>query len=248
MNFKREVCIEAINLRTHKLSGYKLLTVYSKEHGLIKLSGSKLGGRSEPFVHNRFWISIGQSEIHNIRQTEFIAHFTDVSRDLSKMAHAWQYAEFLEACTHENEERSEDIFNLLLGSLSSLEEGSTDLNTVSINFLWNLTKLMGYEPSLKLCGLPDQDCELVNGARDREAWFDFEHGGLLCSACAERPSPDSIDILPKIYAVLNGLEKGVIASASSGANQFVMSILQRYLQKHSKRKIKSTKILQQLMG
>jgi DNA repair protein RecO len=245
MKPKEELKIEAINLRTFKLSGYKVLSVYSKEYGLLKLSGSRLGGRSEPFVRNNYWISVGAGDIHKIIQSEFLEQFSSLSTELNKMAHAWQYVDFLEACSHPNEERSGEIFELLYSSLLQLnkEEQAT---FISNKFLWKLTELLGYKPSLSLCDLEQSECYLAKHT-EANTWFDFEHGGIICEGCQIQPSRDSIRILPGICKSLKELNQNNISTTTNkSAADFVLSLLQRYLQKHTNRKIKSLKIFQQL--
>ncbi len=249
MKPKQEICIEAINLKTRKLNGYKLLTVYSKEYGVLKLTGSKLGGRSEPFVHNHFYISFGKEDIHKIIQTEFIGYFSKLNLNLERMAHAWQYSDFLEACSEAQDERSPQIFDLLFNSLSSLQKTEDQFENISLQFLWQLSVLLGYKPNLGLCNL-GQQCHL-NQKLNQENWpnafFDLEAGGVLCSACPEEPiTAESIKILPNVYKALLLLEKGQI-SDNAKLNQFLLGLLQRYLQKHTCQKLKSLKVFSQLL-
>jgi len=248
MKAKQEIQIEAINLRTIKLNGYKLLSVYSKEYGLMKLSGSKLGGRSEPFVRNYFWISGGSNEIHNIKQSEFISHFKNLSLDLDKLTCAWQFAEFLEACSHFHEEKSPEIFNLFIECLTHMDTEEVDLQALSNYFLWQLSEYLGYKPHLTLCELESAECKLKQNP-ELEAWFDFEQGGVLCKGCSEKASTDSVRILPGIYKLLNSLDganHNFKEKCKTGAVDFVNSLLKRYLQKHTSKKMKSLNISKQL--
>lgn len=249
----KETCIEAINLRTRKLNGFKLLTVFSREYGLIKLSGSKLGGRSEPFVHNLYWIGNSKSEIHSIKHSEFKGQFRNITTDLDKLSLAWQYAEFLEACSHHQEERSSEIFDLFQETLSQLAQAANnDFAPISNNFFWHLSELLGYKASLTLCDQPETNCALKSRPESVEAWFDFEHGGILCSACKQRPSGDCIRVLPGIYKLLNILENSNQKTNTNNsvkniaAEDFVTNILQKHLQKHTDRKMKSTNISKHL--
>ncbi|MDJ0625699.1 MAG: DNA repair protein RecO [Candidatus Caenarcaniphilales bacterium] len=238
---KESISIEAINLRTKKVNGFKILTVFSKEYGLIKLSGSKLGGRSEPFVHNRYWINFGSNDIHSIKQTEFIDHFRNLSTDLDKLYLAWQFAEFIEACSHFHEERSEQIFDLLFECLDQLERNNDVNNVELVNyFLWKLTEFLGYKPNLSMC--ERTKCSLLEGELV-DSWFSFQQGGVSCSACSNKPTSDFVTILPGIYKQLNYLssidEFQSQESISDNALNFVRTLLQRYLQTHTDRKIKS---------
>ncbi len=249
MKAKREVCIEAINLKTHKLSGYKLLSVYSKEYGLLKLSGSKLGGRSEPFVRNLFWIQMTEgADIHKIVNSEFQEHFSSLSLSLERMSTAWYFADYLEACSHPNEDRSQEIFSLFLNSLKELSNQVSvpDLDSITISFMWDLARLLGYKPNLRMCNQEAAECS-INRNQDLRAWFDFEAGGILCEKCSERPSYDSVIILPGIYKCLKLLDEGkTLNECPKGAVSFVTQLLQRYLQRHTNRKMKSLEVYARL--
>lgn len=250
MKARQEICIEALNLKTRKLNGYKLLTVYSKEYGVLKLTGSKLGGRSEPFVHNYFYIVFGKEDIHKIVQTEFIGHFSKLNSNLERMAHAWQYADFLEACTEGQDEKSAQIFDLLFHSLKALEESENNFEDISLQFLWQLSIFLGYKPNLSLCGL-GPECHLqknINQDNFPSAFFDFESGGILCLSCPSQEviGSEAVKILPGIYKALLALEKGKM-SENLKINKFLLSLLQRYLQKHSCRKLKSLEIFSQIL-
>ncbi|MDX1920969.1 MAG: DNA repair protein RecO [Candidatus Caenarcaniphilales bacterium] len=250
MDTNQETRIEAINLRTRRVNGFKILTVFSKEYGLLKLSGSKMGGRSEPFVHNVYWIKLGPSEIHNIKVTEFKGHFKQIIKDLDKMVYAWQFAELLEACSHFYEEKSEIIYNLFYETLSSLEEPNADYLLISNYFIWKLADSLGYKPNLRGCQKEYSDCHL-NKTFNYEAWLDLEHGEISCNFCSQRPSSEHVKILPGVYSSLHTLEnisnyEDYFTHASSRNEQaieFVTKILQRYLQKHTEKRIKSMSVV-----
>lgn len=246
MDTNQETHIEAINLRTRRVNGFKILTVFSKEYGLLKLSGSRMGGRSEPFVHNIYWIKLGPSEIHNIKQTEFKGHFKEIIKDFDKMFYAWQFAELIEACSHFYEEKSENIFNLFYEVLGLLEAPTPNYLLISNYFIWKLADNLGYKPNLRGCQNQFSDCHL-NKSTNYEAWLDLEQGEITCNFCSQKPSGENVKILPGVYSSLNVLENistfpdysSHASSLNENAIEFINKILQKYLQKHTEKKIKS---------
>ena len=161
---KEEIKIEAINLKFIKLATGRILTVYSKEYGLMKLSGSSLGGRSDSFVRNFFYIKNlnfhnNSHEIFQIKASEFQQNFPRLKLNLDCLSQAWQYAEIIEKCSHFQDEQSQEIFSLFLDSLIFLEKISLEnsnqenlLNNIyriSCIFFWKIIKLLGYEPSIE---------------------------------------------------------------------------------------------------
>lgn len=243
-NNDKEKCVEAINLRVQKLNGFKLITAFSKEHGLLKLCGSKLGGRSEPFVHNLYWISNSKSDIFSIRHTEFKGQFKELLTDLDRLTWAWQFAEFIETGSHYNEDKSREIFDLFLGSLEQLSKSKKDeINFICSSFLWNLSAMLGYKVSLGLCDRERSDCKLYKESENTEAWFDLEQGGIMCSACQERTSRNKVKILPNIYRTLIGLENNrKVSEHNQQAEEFITSLLQKHLQEHTNKRLKSNNI------
>ncbi len=256
---KREICIEAINLKSNKLNGYRLLTVYSKELGVLKLSGSKLGGRAEAFVRNNFWINYSEkSDIHSIRQSEFIGLFKGINQNYEKLMGAWQWAEFLEACSHTGEDHSQEIFDLFWNCLKTLEEIPEQVYEqkgliLNLYFLWNLSHFLGYEPNLHLCQQNHEkfDCPLLkNEAKFHDLFFDFEQGGILCSACPGdlQMTPYSSKILGGIYKIFIDLKEqnldqilseNIQNTHQKPALEFTKKTLQKYLQIHAHHKLKS---------
>ena len=256
---KREICIEAINLKSNKLNGYRLLTVYSKELGILRLSGSRLGGRSEAFVRNNFWINYNEkSEIHSIKQSEFIGHCKGISQNYEKLINAWQWAEFLEACSHTGEDNSQELFDLFWTCLEKAEEMSVEVYEqraliLNLYFLWNLSHFLGYEPNLHLCQQNHEksNCPLLkNEAKFHDLFFDFEQGGILCSACPSDlvMSTYSSKILGGIYKIFTELQnqnlkeiltKNLEINYQKPALEFAKKTLQKYLQVHAHHKLKS---------
>ena len=237
-----EIELEALNLRTRRLNGYKLLTVYSREYGLLKLSGSKLGGRSALLVHNKFWIKAGREDIHRILQSEFLNYWPALSLNIEKMSFALFFAELLEKLTNSYDPESPQIFELLIKAVQQLAEAplqNTQLENIGLLFLWNLSKNLGYQPSVTLSD--PQKHYTFNTENQPIVWFDLNAGELIYSSyqSTNNYSKDNlIQILPGIYRALQNLSKNQ-AISSPQANHFLFKLMQRYLQVHSPQKFKA---------
>jgi recombinational DNA repair protein (RecF pathway) len=237
---KEEVKVEAINLHTKKLNGYKLITAYSREYGLVKMSGSKLGGRSEPFVKNNYWIKISNSEIHQIKHSEFLHHQKGLIDDFDKLIFACQLSEYLESCSHFGDDHSSEIYELFDNCLALLGEGSQDLIHIMNYFLWNLSGELGYQPNLFGCLDRLPSCHLKEN-KDLKCWFDLDHGDLFCERCSNGEFGEIVQILPSVLQSLIGLnEKNYLQFKRENlkAEEFVKSILHRHIQRHCLKKIK----------
>ncbi|MDX1918962.1 MAG: DNA repair protein RecO C-terminal domain-containing protein [Candidatus Caenarcaniphilales bacterium] len=244
----KEVCIEAINLRSIKLNGFKLLVVYSREYGLLKLSGSKLGGRSEPFVHNLYWIGMGSEEIHRIKQSEFQDYYREITSDFTRLSCASTMAEILEQCTHFHEEQSAAIFGLFRESLTLLNHRDKPEKSILLNFLWRICELIGYGVNLRLCGYEGRDCALSRDLQKVEAWLDLDHGGISCSTCTMLRPGHSIEVLPNIYQAMLALKEGHYECTQNASTHFLINLLLRHIQNQTDRKLKSVDLLKDALS
>ncbi len=244
---KKEVCCDCINLRCRKLPSTRILSVYSKEYGLVKLSGSKLGGRAQSFICNKFWIELQEGkDIYNIKHSEFIKNFSNLEKDLLILYHAFFYVEILEQASHFHDEKSEKIFNLLYKALEYLDELAIKENNNSfvlcntLYFLWNIIILLGYEPVLNIKDNFESENKII---------FDFENGLIDFKAHDFKFSKDfCVELLPNSYKAFLNLEKLKLSNIEDlektiNLNDklifFLINTLQRYLQIKIDRKFKS---------
>jgi DNA repair protein RecO len=237
----RESRIEAVNLRQKKLNGYRLLTVFSREHGLLKLTGSKLGGRAEPLLVNAYWIVWGREDIHRIRSSEFGENFRALRQDLATLAWAWHYCELVEIGAPFQEERSGEIFELLVASLRELDRSTREPQVVGLWFLWSLLELIGYRPSIPICGRPPQACPAEMG---EECIFEPAQGGVTCAACGQ-PSAQAVRLLPRAYATLRQLSRDEMLTSSRPTLAFVASLLRGYLETQTGKRLASWSMLRE---
>gem|GEM_PF-3458816 len=251
---KKDLLIRSINLSCKKIGSNRILFVYSKEYGLIKLSGQKLAGRSQSFVENLFWIREQKNtDIYVIRKSEFQRNFQNLSTDYEKILLALKYCFYLQKTSHYRDEKSSQIYKLLLNSLEkldflSLQEPFSGANQIyysfyELEFLFKLTDLLGYRINFRACSKKEQ-CNLKKNLNC--AWLDFQEGIILCDFCKrernttyeESKQKKQIKLLPKVFLSLEELRKERIFSQEElrkkqKINSFLLSLLQNYLSLHA---------------
>lgn len=246
LNYQGE-SIRAINLQTKKLPKNKLLKVYSRERGLLLLSGNKLGGRSEPFVENIFTVKFSnRSDIHTIQASDFQLHFKNILLDYNHLSIAWNFAELLESFSHSDDVHSPELFDLFYISLDSLNQAEYYQEDKSLlillKFLWNFIVFIGYKPDFKIL-----DNYL---GQEKILYFDLEEGELI----AHKPE-DSInnnysyiDILPKVQQAFSYLLASEYSNLNISLQKFCISILLRYLQNKAEKVFKTSSAIYELLS
>lgn len=179
-----------INLKSMPLGEHdRLLTVLTREYGLIRAVApgsrqhkSQLAGRSALFVVNELSMSKGKT-LDRISQAETIASYPGLSRNLGTLT-ASQYLAELVLVQALSDRSQEELFDLLLQQLSSLEQLRTDAEPADILACLN----HGTFQLLTSAGFAPQVCEycltqraLVPDLTDAN-WrieFSIEAGGAI---------------------------------------------------------------------
>ncbi len=173
--------MEAIVLRARDIGGGdKLLVLYSREYGKIKViahgaskPSSRKRGFVQPFNHTKFLIQRGR-EIDSVSQCEGVEMFSFIREDLKKIGYASYLAELLDALTPEGEP-NEFLFALLLETMRLMNNGDDEI--LARSFEIKCVGFLGYRPVLDSCA----ECQGQTGGRIH---FSSGLGGVLCEACA----------------------------------------------------------------
>ena len=238
---KKDLLIRSINLSCKKIGSSRILFVYSKEYGLLKLSGRKLAGRSQSFVENLFFVREQKnSDILAIQRSEFQRDFPQISTDYEKMLLALKYCFYLQKTSHYQDEKSPQIYQLFLESLEKinlldLELSFDQLKKIycfyELKFLFELVDLLGYQINLQAC---------ANSQKEKNSssfWFDFSQGSLICDSCRDKKKK-YLKILPGVFTYLQKLRERENFSQlelekKQRVNQFLLKIMQSYLRFHT---------------
>src|SRR5665647_1950461 len=146
---------DAVVLRSIECgNGDKLLVLFSREHGKIKVMAhgvakpsSRKRGFVQLFTYTRFLLHRGR-ELDSVSQCEGIEMFSYIRDNLEQISYASYLAELVEALIPEGEQ-NEPLFLLLLETLRLMEEGEAEMLTRSFEI--KAAGLMGYRPVLEEC-------------------------------------------------------------------------------------------------
>ncbi|NLI11705.1 DNA repair protein RecO [Pelotomaculum propionicicum] len=180
--------VEAVVLRSRDLGGGdKLLILYSREHGKIKVvahgaakPSSRKRGSVQLFSHTNFLLHRGR-ELDSVSQCEGVEMFSFIRSDLAKIGYASHLAELVDALAPEGEP-NESLFTLLLETMRLME--AADAEILARSFEINAAAFLGYRPVLEFCAL----CQ---GPLTGNILFSPVQGGVLCENCGQS-EPDAM--------------------------------------------------------
>lgn len=236
--------VEAVVLRARDCGdGDKLLTLYSREHGKIKVMAhgaakpsSRKRGAVQLFTHTKFLIYRGR-ELDSVSQCEGVEMFSFLRGDLEKIGYASYLAELMDALTPEGEP-NEPLFLLLLETLRLMAENDAEL--LARAFEIRAAGFMGYRPVLEACAC-------CRGPASGELFFSPARGGVLCGACGS----DNQDAAPcsrgtvEILKILLSWHPAKLRQLKVGRRdrKQIKNILHEYLKYHLERELKSAAFL-----
>lgn len=184
----------------------RLVTFLTKERGKLRAVArgsrkisSKMAGNLEPFNLVRCWLHIGKT-FDIVKNVELKRTFPNVIRDIDTYMTAIKMVEFIQTIVQEND-KSEDIFKLLLGVLVALDR-SDNLDSIKIFFWINVLILTGYRMRLDRC---------ICGREDVK-YFSPSMGGVVCLDCMINTN-DAMVISKSALDTLRTYEKMRLSSA-----------------------------------
>lgn len=184
----------------------RILTIFTLKFGKLRAIAkgirrptSKMGGHLELFNHAEVLLAKGR-ELDVVTQAVTLRAFPGLYGDLSKVAHAYQAAELVDAVVGERAE-SPRLFSLLLRTLAALDAGTHPRVTLR-HFELRLLSVAGYQPQLQECLSCRQALE------PRTNYLSYSLGGALCPGCGPREptaTPIRVDVL-KVLRLLQRTE------------------------------------------
>ena len=138
----------------------KLLTLITKEHGIINLlaKGSKtlkspLRSTTTKLTHGYFNIIYKESKLSTLKEVDVIEYYKNIKKDINKISYATYILELVEQVIKQT--NNEEVFDNLIASLKKIEEGFNPLVITNILELKCLDYL-GVMPILDCCSV----CEI----------------------------------------------------------------------------------------
>lgn len=237
---------QGIVLRTHKLGeADRIITMLLRERGITRLvakgvrkTSSKFGARLEPFMLVDLQAYEGRS-LDTVTQVVTLQAYTQaIARDYDQYSVASVLVETSEKLADDGGGRAH--FNLLLGALRTLAEGTIPAELVRDAYLVRAISLSGWTPAFVSC--------VVCQAPGPHRRLSVQHGGVLCDACAE-PGTQHVD--PETPRLLSALLAGDWETALDTGDRTRLeaaSFTSSYTQWHLERGLKSLRVAQRAEG
>ena len=116
--------------------------------------------------------------------------FVRIRQSLFKTAYASFWAEVIHFWLEE-EKPLPELYQLLLFSLSSLDQGLIPDAVASLMFQIRFMGLSGFAPDFEVCRLCGS---VMDDMGSNRVWFDFREGHLICSECERKRSRQGMTV------------------------------------------------------
>jgi len=241
---------EAIVLRHYSLSDSdRIIVLFSREFGKIravakgaKKPRNRLSGSLEPLTHIRlvFWEQEGR-ELSKIQQTEFIHAYLGKNPDLRKMAAFSYFAELANELVQDNQP-NHALFRLFLATLKAGDSRPVSEALIRYYEVWCL-KLSGLFPDYAYCS----NCGKCVKDDIFFAWI--QAGQAQCPDCSGGQGVEVGAPASRALSLMMTMAPGKFISESLGseATQNLERLLQRLLDMHLEKKLKSVQILKEAL-
>ena len=206
----------------------KLLTLITKEHGIINLlaKGAKtlkspLRSTTTKLTHGYFNIIYKENKLSTLKEVDTIDYYKNIKKDINKISYATYILELVEQVIKQT--NNEEVFDNLIASLKKIEEGFNPLVITNILELKCLDYL-GVMPILDCCSVCGNENIITISA---------DQGGYLCKNCRKEETivdEKTIKLIRMFYYVdINKIEKLEISKKiSEEINYFLNSYYERY--------------------
>jgi len=247
---------EAINLKSYNLNeADKIIVMYSKDNGLIKgvakgikKPKSKLGARMDSLIANSIQLLKGRS-MDTILQASTLNSFKKSREDIDKLMLSSYISELIMNFGEGTESASEEIYELLYKALNRISDSGSkkEMLIAVIKFQLKILLIMGFCVELDTCLCCRE--QVLN----EDMYFSSSMGGILCEEC-NKTFGAKIKMHYKIRDFLQAMlqfdfeyESDYDKKATEKICQVCFNLLDEYIQTHTNKKQKSTKLLQELV-
>lgn len=206
----------------------KLITLITKEHGIINLlaKGAKtlkspLRTTTTKLTHGYFNIIYKESKLSTLKEVDIIDYYKNIKKDINKISYATYILELVEQVIKQT--NNDEVFNNLVGALKKIEQNMNPLVITNIIELKCLDYL-GVMPILDCCSICGNKNIITISA---------DHGGYLCKNCRKEETivdEKTIKLIRMFYYVdINKIEKIEISKKiSEEINHFISTYYERY--------------------
>jgi len=232
----RELDDDAVVLRTHR-SGEsdRVVVLWTREHGKVRVLAkgirrftSHLGAALEVLAYVRVHLVRTRGDFYIARQVQHRQQLATLRADYERINAGYAVIEVVDAIPSDDV-ADEEIFDLLVRVLTTLDDASFDPLLVPASFYLRLLALDGSEPVVDRCVNCGREGPLVA--------FDAQVGGTLCAVCrsGHTLSAEGLDLIRRI---LGGDLANVLREASPPGAGEVATIAQSSIEEHFGRRLK----------
>lgn len=276
MDYQARVII----LKSYKLAeADKILHLYSREHGPIKAIAksaykikTKLGAKAQVLNALDLVIAKGRN-LDIIKEASRVQSFAHINSNYQALSLSYLMVDILDHIAI-NDDHYQEPFDLLLTYLSELnriaQEPSTETEeqmvAISVHYLWQLVKFLGYKPELNRCSISNHK----RSKNQIPQFFDFLNGSItsteaLSQSLESNPYQDYIqEFKPGVFKILNYfdlldcykqnpstttiLQQLASMSNRTGALNNSLAFLQKHLSFMLHKEFKSWKLVDELLN
>lgn len=246
---------DAINLKSYNLKeNDKIVLMYSKEKGLIKgvakgckKPKSKLGARMDNLVANKLMLYEGKN-LDTICEAQAVNTFSKSRQNIDKLLFSTYVSEIVRNFGVEEDPCSKEVYDIFYKSLEKIAN-SVDKKEILISVIKFQLKMM----LIAGFGIEFDSC-LSCGRRilDENMYFSITQGGVICEECATTAGVN-VKLHYKIRDFLQAMlqfdfnfKNDYEEKATEHVCEVCYKLLDEYVEHHSPKAFKTTKLLNEV--
>jgi len=173
--------------------------------------------------------------------------FVNIRYDVLKTAYASFWVELIHFWLEEDKVQS-DLYDLLFFSLDALTTGGISKEVISLLFQIRFMKISGFSPNIEICDI----CKtMVDGMEQKNIWFDFKEGRIICQNCVKTRSKYGMTVskgtLKQLFWMNNSdINRADRMKFSNLAIKEGEMLLEAFISFHMGREFKSLQFLKQI--
>ena len=182
-----------------------------------------------------------------LSQADLENGFVKIRYDVLKTAYASFWVELIHFWLEEDKVQS-DLYDLLFFSLDALTTGGISKEVISLLFQIRFMKISGFSPNIEICDI----CKtMVDGMEQKNIWFDFKEGRIICQNCVKTRSKYGMTVskgtLKQLFWMNNSdINRADRMKFSNLAIKEGEMLLEAFISFHMGREFKSLQFLKQI--
>jgi len=233
----KEINDDAVVLRTYK-SGEadRVVVLWTRHHGKVRVlakgvrkTSSRLGGNLETLAYVKVDLVKTRGEFYIARHVAHRERLATLRDSYARISAGYAVVEAVDAIPSDGVP-DEEIFDLLVRVLTTLDDPSYEPALVPASFFLRLLALDGSEPVVDVCVNCGKSAPLVS--------FDAQIGGTLCDDCRQGAalSPAALVLLRR---VVGGELASVLREVNPPGAGEVMALAQEAIETHFGRRLRA---------